>query len=165
MRTDGSSGPGRIQGYNVTIQHNVMRDYLEALPGGCSLVVHMSAREVLIQDELKGLKPGSRVRWGMITSGEPRDLEGSAIELRQQDARLKLRILSPQGVKWQAISDQLNNVNETHTILIKDVHIDCNDVQLFADQAEHHRRMTFAEEFVLFLRKHGVEYDERYMWK
>jgi hypothetical protein len=27
-----------------------MRDYLEALPGGCSLVVHMSAREVTIQD-------------------------------------------------------------------------------------------------------------------
>ncbi|HEY8207145.1 MAG TPA: right-handed parallel beta-helix repeat-containing protein [Myxococcaceae bacterium] len=36
--------------YNVTIKHNVMRDYLEALPGGCSLVVHMSAREVLIED-------------------------------------------------------------------------------------------------------------------
>ncbi|MBI5869048.1 MAG: IS200/IS605 family transposase [candidate division Zixibacteria bacterium] len=34
-----------------------------------------------------------------------------------------------------------------------------------ADQAEHHRRMTFAEEFVLFLKKHGVEYDERYLWK
>jgi LPS-assembly protein len=40
------------------------------------------------------------------------------------------------GVKWQVISAQLNNVNETHTILIKDVQIDCNDVQLFADQAE-----------------------------
>lgn len=35
---------------NVTIRHNVMHDYLEALPGACSLVVHMSASEVLIQD-------------------------------------------------------------------------------------------------------------------
>jgi LPS-assembly protein len=38
--------------------------------------------------------------------------------------------------KWQVISAQLNNVNETHTILIRDVHIDCNDIQLFADQVE-----------------------------
>src|SRR5262249_56623526 len=29
-----------------------------------------------------------------------------------------------------------NNVNETHTLLYKDVHIDCNDIQLFADQVE-----------------------------
>ncbi len=40
------------------------------------------------------------------------------------------------GVKWAALSQDVNNLNETHTILIKDVHIDCNDIQLFADQAE-----------------------------
>ena len=33
-----------------------------------------------------------------------------------------------------------------------------------ARQAEHHRKRTFQEEFVLFLRRHGVEYDERYLW-
>src|SRR6266566_9394201 len=33
-----------------------------------------------------------------------------------------------------------------------------------AGQAEHHRKQTFQEEFVLFLRRHGVEYDERYLW-
>jgi LPS-assembly protein len=38
--------------------------------------------------------------------------------------------------KWSADSQNVDNVNETHTILFKDVHIDCNDVQLFADQAE-----------------------------
>jgi LPS-assembly protein len=38
--------------------------------------------------------------------------------------------------KWQAQSADANNVNETHTILIKDVHIDCNDIQLFADHVE-----------------------------
>jgi putative transposase len=31
-------------------------------------------------------------------------------------------------------------------------------------QAEHHRRMTFQEEFVAFLDRHGIEYDERYLW-
>jgi REP element-mobilizing transposase RayT len=31
-------------------------------------------------------------------------------------------------------------------------------------QAEHHRKMTFQEEFLAFLRRHGIEYDERYLW-
>jgi REP element-mobilizing transposase RayT len=31
-------------------------------------------------------------------------------------------------------------------------------------QAEHHRRMTFQEEFLAFLRRHGIAYDERYLW-
>lgn len=31
-------------------------------------------------------------------------------------------------------------------------------------QAEHHRRRSFEEEFVAFLKKHGVEYDPQYVW-
>jgi REP element-mobilizing transposase RayT len=31
-------------------------------------------------------------------------------------------------------------------------------------QAEHHRRRSFQEEFVAFLKKNGVAYDERYIW-
>jgi REP-associated tyrosine transposase len=31
-------------------------------------------------------------------------------------------------------------------------------------QAEHHRRLTFQEEFLTFLEKHGIEYDARYVW-
>jgi REP element-mobilizing transposase RayT len=30
-------------------------------------------------------------------------------------------------------------------------------------QEEHHRTQSFEEEFVSFLRKHGIEYDERYL--
>jgi REP element-mobilizing transposase RayT len=33
-----------------------------------------------------------------------------------------------------------------------------------AHQAEHHRRMTFQEEFITFLKRHGFEYDERFVW-
>ena len=33
-----------------------------------------------------------------------------------------------------------------------------------ARQEEHHRKMTFQEEFILLLKRHGVEYDERYVW-
>jgi len=31
-------------------------------------------------------------------------------------------------------------------------------------QAEHHRRITFQEEFIAFLQRHGIEYDDRYLW-
>jgi putative transposase len=37
--------------------------------------------------------------------------------------------------------------------------------QYIANQKEHHRTMTFQEEFIAFLKKHGVEYDERYIWE
>ena len=32
-------------------------------------------------------------------------------------------------------------------------------------QEEHHRRMTFQEEFVAFLNRHGIQYDARYIWE
>ena len=31
-------------------------------------------------------------------------------------------------------------------------------------QAKHHRRVRFEDEFRRFLRKHGIEFDERYVW-
>ena len=40
-----------------------------------------------------------------------------------------------------------------------------NDVEEYiAKQAEHHRKMSFQEEFRRFLDRYGVEYDERYVW-
>jgi REP element-mobilizing transposase RayT len=33
-----------------------------------------------------------------------------------------------------------------------------------ANQEAHHRRRSFEEEYLIFLRKMGVEYDERYLW-
>jgi REP element-mobilizing transposase RayT len=32
------------------------------------------------------------------------------------------------------------------------------------DQEKHHRRMTFQEELIAFLKKNGIPYDERYIW-
>jgi REP element-mobilizing transposase RayT len=31
-------------------------------------------------------------------------------------------------------------------------------------QEDHHKKHSFQEEFVAFLKKHGVPYDERYVW-
>jgi len=33
-----------------------------------------------------------------------------------------------------------------------------------ADQHEHHKKHSFQEEFVAFLKKNHIEYDERYIW-
>jgi len=32
------------------------------------------------------------------------------------------------------------------------------------NQEEHHLTKSFKEEFLELLQKHGVEYDERYLW-
>lgn len=32
-------------------------------------------------------------------------------------------------------------------------------------QAEHHRTRTFQEEFLALLKKHGIAFDERYLWE
>ena len=37
-------------------------------------------------------------------------------------------------------------------------------VQYIRGQPKHHRKMTFQEEFLELLKKHRVEYDERYLW-
>jgi putative transposase len=34
-----------------------------------------------------------------------------------------------------------------------------------ADQAEHHRARSFQEEFVALLNRHGIAFDERYLWE
>lgn len=37
--------------------------------------------------------------------------------------------------------------------------------QYIARQEEHHKKLGFQEEFLAFLKAHGVEYDERYIWQ
>jgi REP element-mobilizing transposase RayT len=36
--------------------------------------------------------------------------------------------------------------------------------QYIVGQEDHHRKKTFQDEYRMFLREHGVEYDERYVW-
>lgn len=37
-------------------------------------------------------------------------------------------------------------------------------LEYIANQEEHHRKVSFKEEFVGFLKRHGVAYDERYIF-
>ena len=61
--------------------------------------------EIIIQDELIGLKPGSLVRWGMITPGKPGPLDGQRIQLHQGTASIALTIQSQDITPtWQVIN-------------------------------------------------------------
>jgi REP element-mobilizing transposase RayT len=37
-------------------------------------------------------------------------------------------------------------------------------IRYIQGQSEHHRKKTFQEEYLEFLKRHGIEYDERYVW-
>ena len=38
-------------------------------------------------------------------------------------------------------------------------------IHYIRNQEEHHRKMSFQEEFLALLKKHRIEYDERYLWE
>ena len=38
-------------------------------------------------------------------------------------------------------------------------------IQYIRKQEEHHRKMSFQEEFLALLKKHRIDYDERYLWE
>jgi hypothetical protein len=38
-------------------------------------------------------------------------------------------------------------------------------VKYIQNQESHHRKVTFQEEFIAFLKKHEIGYDERYIWE
>jgi REP element-mobilizing transposase RayT len=37
-------------------------------------------------------------------------------------------------------------------------------IEYIREQEDHHRKVTFQDEYRAFLRKHAVEFDERYVW-
>jgi len=38
-------------------------------------------------------------------------------------------------------------------------------IEYIRGQEAHHRKMTFQEEFLALLKRHRIEFDERYLWK
>jgi REP element-mobilizing transposase RayT len=37
-------------------------------------------------------------------------------------------------------------------------------IRYIENQAEHHKKKTFQDEYIAFLKKYNAEYDERYLW-
>jgi len=74
-------------------------------------VALLASGEVLVRDRLTGLKPGTAVRWGMVTPGTPGAVGQSSLLLQQGEAVLRLRILLPAEGAW-ALSDTAQPKNE-----------------------------------------------------
>jgi hypothetical protein len=66
-------------------------------------VALLPSGQVIIRDELSGLKPGVTVRWGMITRGEPMGLGSDRVVLNQENQTLALAASTEPSAVWQAI--------------------------------------------------------------
>jgi REP element-mobilizing transposase RayT len=79
-----------------------------------------------------------------------------AIQLLKAGASLWVHETFPEhrGFAWQegygAFSLGISQVESTRAYI--------------ESQAEHHCKKTFQEEFLEFLKRHGMDYDERYVW-
>lgn len=106
------SGQGRVIQFsgNPEFPHSIL-DMSEVYEGQAESVrrgiAFQSQKNVLIQDELVGLRKGGLVRWGMITPGSVKAFSDSKIELRQDGKTLTLMILSPSSAKWTIINTDL----------------------------------------------------------
>jgi hypothetical protein len=81
--------------YSIVDMSQVYKGQAKSVHRGIAL---LPTHEVLIQDELSGLRPGSRVRWGMITTGEPDDLGNNKVTLHQKGEQLALNLLTPTNI-------------------------------------------------------------------
>ncbi len=86
--------------HSIADMSRVYAGQVESADRGVAL---LPSREVLFQDELRGLEPGSRVRWGMVTRSEPQETGRPQIELREGSARLYLQILAPGDLVWKTV--------------------------------------------------------------
>ncbi|MBN2325809.1 MAG: heparinase II/III family protein [Candidatus Omnitrophica bacterium] len=67
-------------------------------------VALLPSNEILIQDELAGLKPNAKVRWGMITRAKPGAADSPSLQLQQDGKSLRMTILSPkESAAWRII--------------------------------------------------------------
>lgn len=86
--------------HSIVDMSDVYEGQAESARRGVALV---DTNNVLIQDQLTGLKPGSRVRWGMITPAAPGEAGNASIDLEERDAHLTMTILSPQSAGWKIV--------------------------------------------------------------
>lgn len=77
-----------------------------------------------------------------------RQVKGSSSRWINEDLKLKFKFQWQSG--YSAFTVSRSNLGSVETYI--------------AGQEEHHRKRTFKEEVLEFLRVHEVEYDERYLW-
>lgn len=74
--------------------------------------------------------------------------------LEAQDQRLLPAVHQWRGFRWQNGYGAFS-IGQSQVATVK---------RTIARQKEHHRKVSFQEEFRLFLERYQVKYDERYVW-
>ncbi|MGA8657978.1 MAG: transposase [Chthoniobacterales bacterium] len=74
----------------------------------------------------------------------------------------KLKVSSNQGLKEKFLS-QFSWQNGYAAFSVADSTLE-SVVEYVSKQDEHHKRLTFQEEYRAFLNRHHVNFDERYVW-
>jgi putative transposase len=80
-------------------------------------------------------------------------LAGFVQDLRQTSSRWVHESVGVKNFAWQSGYGAFT-VSTSHCSAVK---------SYITNQIEHHRTKTFQEEFVLFLQRHRVNYDEKYL--
>ena len=162
MKKQAPGGGGRRMGHNFT-----------------SLLTHVIFST---KDRVPSIKPGFKADLHAFLGGIIRKMDGKAVVVNGTNDHVHLllwmppavsvsetmRVLKSNSSRWvnqkgvakPAFSWQTGygafSVSHSSTAAV---------VKYIQGQEEHHRRVSFQEEFVTFLKKHGVEYDERYIWE
>ena len=71
--------------------------------------------------------------------------------------------LKPSGTIYDALSEMIEELAHTLGGPVFAPHVTLLG-SLVGTEEQHHRRKTFQDEFRKLLDKHGIEYDERYIW-
>ena len=121
-------------------------------------------------------------RVSQYVGGVIRNLEGVPLAVNGMANHLHIATVATPKI---AISDLLRTVKANTSRWIHDTFADLQDfgwqdgysaftvsrsgretvVAYVMNQQEHHKKMTFQEELIALLDKHGIEYDERHIWK
>lgn len=86
---------------------------------------------------------------------------------REMSVAEAVRLIKTNSLSWmhETIPDQQEFAWQAGYGAFTVSYSNIGDVREYlAKQAEHHRVRTFKEEFLEFLRKHDLSFDERYLW-
>ena len=133
------------------------------------------------KDRLPVITPEIKPRMLAYMGGIVRSLDGIALAIDGPADHVHLLVKTPATI---AMADFLRDVKASSSKWVHETFpraafawqtgygafsVSCSNVEAvkkyIAGQEEHHRTVSFQEEFVAFLRRHGIEYDERYIWE
>jgi REP element-mobilizing transposase RayT len=90
----------------------------------------------------------------LVSLGATHDLASFVKDIKQSSSRWIHENIGIKNFAWQpgygAFTVSVSN---------------CDDVKKYiGNQAEHHRTKSFQDEYATLLKRHGVSYDEKYLW-